>query len=115
MNKTMESNTKMRVCNRCGGTESHKNGMMNGKQRYRCKSCGYNFTTGFRGKPIELRQKAVKLYLEGMGFRAIGRMLDVSNVTVLNWVRAEGLGSKPRSAVAAPDTNNTGTGDKHSN
>lgn len=90
----------MMICKRCGGQESHKNGMMNGKQRYRCKSCGFNFTTGFRGKPIELRQQALKLYLEGMGYRAIGRMLHVSNVTVLNWVRAYGLGSKPKTAGA---------------
>jgi transposase-like protein len=84
----------MMICKRCGGNDSHKNGMMNGKQRYRCKSCGFNYTTGFRGKPVELRQQALKLYLEGMGFRAIGRMLDVSNVTVLNWVRAYGLQSR---------------------
>lgn len=68
---------------------------MNGKQRYRCKSCGFNFTTGFRGKPIELRQRALQLYLDGLGFRAIGRILEVSNVTVLNWVRAYGLRSRP--------------------
>lgn len=68
---------------------------MNGKQRYRCKSCGFNYTTGFRGKPIELRQRALQLYLDGLGFRAIGRILGVSNVTVLNWVRAYGLRSRP--------------------
>lgn len=85
----------MNTCKRCGGTDSHKNGMMNGKQRYRCKGCGFNYTTGFRGKPIELRQQALNLYLEGMGYRAIGRKLEVSNVTVLNWVRAYGLGSRP--------------------
>jgi transposase-like protein len=93
----------MRICNRCGGSESHKNGMMNGKQRYRCKSCGFNFTTGFRGKPIEVRQQALKLYQEGLGFRAIGRILEVSNVTVLNWVRANGQGSKPKTSPAAAD------------
>jgi transposase-like protein len=70
--------------------------MMNGKQRYRCKTCGFNFTTGFRGKPMEVRQQALKLYLEGLGFRAIGRELNVSNVTVLNWVRAYGLGARPK-------------------
>ena len=68
---------------------------MNGKQRYRCKSCGFNYTTGFRGKPIELRQRALQLYLDGLGFRAIGRIVGVSNVTVLNWVRAYGLRTRP--------------------
>jgi transposase len=74
--------------------------MMNGKQRYRCKTCGFNFTTGFRGKPMEVRQQALKLYLEGLGYRAIGRELNVSNVTVLNWVRAFGLGARSKAAKA---------------
>ncbi len=63
---------------------------MQGHQRYKCKGCGFSFTKGYKGKPIALRQQALNLYLEGMGFRAIGRMLAVSNVTVLNWVRAYG-------------------------
>jgi len=77
--------------------------MMNGKQRYRCKICGFNYTTGFRGKPLEVRQQALKLYLEGLGFRAIGRILGVSNVTVLNWVRAYGLRSRPGQETASPE------------
>ena len=49
---------------------------------------------------MEVRQQALKLYLEGLGFRAIGRELNVSNVTVLNWVRAYGLGARPKTAKA---------------
>jgi hypothetical protein len=30
------------------------------------------------------------MYLEGLGFRAIGRILGVSNVSVLKWVREFG-------------------------
>ena len=33
---------------------------------------------------------ALHLYLENMGFRAIGRVLGVSNVSVLNWVKKAG-------------------------
>ena len=33
---------------------------------------------------------AIHLYLENMGFRAIGRVLGVSNVAVLKWIRAAG-------------------------
>ena len=33
---------------------------------------------------------ALQLYLEGLGFRSIGRVLEVSNVTVLNWIRTFG-------------------------
>ncbi|NQY01320.1 MAG: IS1 family transposase, partial [Flavobacteriaceae bacterium] len=35
----------------------------------------------------EKRLMALKLYLEGMGFRGTGRVLGVSNVTALNWIR----------------------------
>ena len=34
--------------------------------------------------------RALQLYLEGMGFRAIGRVLNVSNVSVLRWIRSAG-------------------------
>jgi hypothetical protein len=37
-----------------------------------------------------MRRLALHLYLEGLGFRSIGRVLEVSNVTVLNWIRAFG-------------------------
>ncbi|WP_460677763.1 helix-turn-helix domain-containing protein, partial [Hymenobacter coalescens] len=80
---------------------SCKNGRMNGKQRYRCRSCGYNYTGGVgTGYPVEQRQVALKLYLEGLGFRAIGRVLDVSNVTVMRWVRAYGQRAQQQAADA---------------
>ena len=31
------------------------------------------------------------MYLEGLGFRSIGRILEVSNVTILRWVRNAGI------------------------
>ena len=30
------------------------------------------------------------MYLEGLGFRSIGRILDVSNASVMNWIRSFG-------------------------
>ena len=30
-------------CKRCGAEEHVRNGLMRGKQRYRCKACGLNF------------------------------------------------------------------------
>lgn len=32
----------------------------------------------------------MQLYLERLGFRSVGRLLGVSNVSVLNWIRAFG-------------------------
>lgn len=34
------------------------------------------------------RDMAVRLYLEGNSFRAIGRLLSVNYVSVINWVNA---------------------------
>ena len=40
-------------CKRCGSGEHTSNGFMRGRQRYRCKACGLNFTdTPPRGKPL---------------------------------------------------------------
>jgi transposase-like protein len=76
---------------------------MRGKQRYQCLACGYNYTGGAGvAYPVEKRELALKLYLEGMGFRAIGRVLDVSNVTVLRWVRAYGQRAEQQAAEAPP-------------
>lgn len=36
-----------------------------------------------RGMPMEMKRQALHLYLEGLGFRAIGHLLGVSNVAVL--------------------------------
>lgn len=75
-------------CKACGSLQRVKIGFQAGKQRYRCKDCGKTFTQGSqRGYSVEIKQKALALYLEGLGFRAIGRLLGVSNVAVLNWVR----------------------------
>src|SRR5215213_11993684 len=51
-------------CKGCGGEEHVKNGFMRGKQRYRCKACGLNFTdTPPRGMPLAMKVTAVLLYV----------------------------------------------------
>ena len=79
-------------CKRCKSDRIIKNGQAKNKQRYHCKSCGVNFVEGDgrKDKNEEKKKLAIKLYLENMGFRAIGRVLGVSNVAVLKWVRAAG-------------------------
>jgi len=75
-------------CPRCGSERLVKAGFQSGKQRYRCKDCSRAFVEhSIRGKSPEMKAKAVSLYLEGLGFRAIGRILGVSNVSVLKWIR----------------------------
>ena len=78
-------------CPKCNSEEHVKSGFMKGKQRYKCKRCGCNFTQDHkRGANLQTRLQALQLYLEGLGFRAIGRIMGVHNVTVLNWIRNMG-------------------------
>ncbi|MGI4802917.1 MAG: IS1/IS1595 family N-terminal zinc-binding domain-containing protein [Janthinobacterium lividum] len=78
-------------CKRCGGSDFARNGVVRGHQRYRCRTCGCHFTdTPLRGKPPAMKALAVLLYgMGGMSFSMIGRVLGVSDVAVLKWVRAE--------------------------
>ena len=78
-------------CKRCGAIDYVKNGIVRGMQRYHCRSCGCNFTmTAPRGKPPAMKALALLLYAMGnMSFCSIARILGVSDVAILNWVRAE--------------------------
>ena len=78
-------------CKRCGAADHVKNGIVRGFQRYLCLSCGCNFTmTPPRGKPPAMKALALLLYAMGnVSFGSIARILGVSDVAVLNWVRDE--------------------------
>ncbi|WP_155773794.1 IS1/IS1595 family N-terminal zinc-binding domain-containing protein [Methylorubrum extorquens] len=78
-------------CKSCGGTDATKSGFVRGLQRYRCRTCGCNFTnTPPTGKPAAMKAMVVLLYAMGnMSLGMIGRILVVSDVSVLRWVRAE--------------------------
>jgi transposase-like protein len=80
------------ICFKCSSESNVKNGCARGAQRYKCKACGYNFTVDHkgRGKPESQKRQALHMYLEGLGFRGIARILGVSNVAVLNWIRSFG-------------------------
>jgi transposase-like protein len=76
-------------CPKCNGSQSVKSGKIKGIQRYKCKECGSNYTVVLKStaKSKSQKRQALHLYLEGLGFRSIGRILGVSNVSVLNWIR----------------------------
>lgn len=52
--------------------------------------CGYRHTVEYKGKPPEIKRLALQMYLEGFGFRSIGRILKVSNVAVMKWIKSFG-------------------------
>jgi transposase len=74
-------------CKGCGGEEHIKNGFMRGKQRYRCKACGLNFTdTPPPGKPLAMKATAVLLYVSGLSMNRTAKLLGVSTPTIQAWI-----------------------------
>ena len=79
-------------CPKCASEKKVKSGIVKERQRYKCKECGFNYTVELKStaKPKSMKKNALHLYLEGLGFRSIGRFLGVSNVSVLNWIKSFG-------------------------
>jgi transposase len=77
-------------CPKCKSEKKVKDGIVKNRQRYKCKECNYRFTVEERGLSKSLKKDALHLYLEGLGFRSIGRFLNVSHVSVFNWIKAFG-------------------------
>jgi len=79
-------------CPKCSSDKKVKSGFVNGKQRYKCKECSCNFTVEIKStaKSKSKKKNALHLYLEGLGFRSIGRYLNVSHVAVYNWIKSYG-------------------------
>jgi transposase-like protein len=76
-------------CPKCKSKCHVKDGFTCGRQRYKCKECQYRYTVKYKSdvKPSETRRLALELYLEGLGFRSIGRILNISYGTVYLWVK----------------------------
>jgi len=74
-------------CKGCGSEAQVKNGFMRGKQRYRCKGCGLNFTdTPPRGMPLRMKVEAVLLHVSGLSMNRTAKLLGVSTPTVQAWI-----------------------------
>ena len=75
-------------CPKCQSREVVKNGKVQGKQRYKCKSCSLQFTRLTpRGRPAQEKAMAVTLYTLGLSIRAIARLIGVSPTAVLKWIK----------------------------
>jgi len=90
-------------CPKCQNNHIVKSGVINNKQRYLCKKCNYFFTVNKIGKKIDdyYVTKALQLYLEGLSYREIERIIGVSHVTISNWVRTFNV-KKPSQANYHP-------------
>jgi transposase-like protein len=79
-------------CPKCQSSNKIKNGIVRGRQRYKCKNCGCNYSFDYSHfeEKEKKRRFGLSMYLEGLGFHSIGRLLNVSHVTVMKWVRKYG-------------------------
>ncbi|QKX07227.1 IS1 family transposase [Aquimarina sp. TRL1] len=76
-------------CPNCNAREYIKSGVIANRQRYKCKKCNYYFTVNKLGKKIDdyYVNKALQLHLEGLTYREIERILGISHVSIMNWVK----------------------------
>lgn len=81
-------------CPECKSNHINKNGRRKGKQNHICVDCGRQFIDSYessRGYAQEIKQECLKMYVNGMGFRAIERVTGVHNTTVMDWVKKVGV------------------------
>ena len=81
--------------------------------------CGYNYSVEMKStaSSTSVKRQALQLYLEGLGFRSIGRFLGVSHVSVQNWIKKfgqdlENLKSENEISIVELDEMHTYIGNK---
>lgn len=89
----MKSENNVIFCPKCKSKSYTKSGIVKERQRYKCKDCNYFFSVAKEGKNIDSYYiiKALQLYIEGVTYREIERILGISHVSVMNWVKKFGI------------------------
>ena len=80
-------------CPECKSSHIRKNGKRRGKQNHICVDCGRQFVEAPQtelGYSDEVRQECLKMYTNGLGFRAIERVKGVHHTTIITWVKQVG-------------------------
>jgi transposase len=82
-------------CKHCGEAKIIKNGIIRGKQRYKCKKCGYNFVLGderTNDKIVALKALVVLLYALAKGsYNMLGTIFDRDRSLIYRWIKEAGL------------------------
>ena len=106
-------------CPKCKSSNHKKNGIVGERQRYKCHDCDYNYSVEIKSTAIStfVKRQALQLYLEGLGFRSIGRFLGVSHVSVQKWIKKfgqelEDLKSENEISIVEMDEMHTYIGNK---
>src|SRR4028118_473287 len=79
-------------CLYCNSSQTIKNGHRKGRQCYKCKQCGRQFLEFYRPWQYsnDVKQRCIKMYLNGMGLRGIERVTEIHHTTVMHWIREAG-------------------------
>jgi transposase-like protein/IS1 family transposase len=79
-------------CPACGSHHVVKCGKPRGKQRMLCRDCGKYFMLNalYHHHPKTLKEKALKMYSNGMSMRAISRTLNIPLGTIFSWIKRYG-------------------------
>lgn len=85
------------LCPKCNSDKIVKSGIVKERQRFKCKECNYFFTVSKFGKKVDNYYiiKALQLYMEGVSYREIERILGISHVSVMNWVKQFNISRPP--------------------
>ena len=61
---------------------------MKGRQRYKYKNCGYQYTKATpRGKPERDKILALILFLSGLSMKATGKIVGDTTQSMMRWIR----------------------------
>ena len=85
-------------CKNCKSEKVVKSGKVRGKQRYKCKDCGYNFVLGderTNEKIQALKALCVLLYSLGKGsYNMMGKLFGRNRSLIYRWIREAGLNAE---------------------
>ena len=85
----------MPECKNCKAERVVKSGKVRGKQRYKCKDCGYNFVIGderTNEKIVALKALCVLMYSLGKGsYNMMGKLFGRDHSLIYRWIREAGL------------------------
>ena len=83
------------VCKNCNNEAAIKNGFVRGKQRCKCKDCGYNFIVGDERtseKVVALKSLVVLLYALAKGmYNMLGTIFNRDRSLIYRWIKDAGL------------------------
>ncbi len=88
----------MPYCKNCQSEPCVKNGIIRGKQRYLCKTCGYNFVLGdARTSESIIAKKAMCVIFYSLGkasYNMLAKIFDTWPSLVYRWIKEAGLNTQ---------------------